>query len=355
MAPPLASDDLNLILEKTRHLWAEMRGKRIFIAGGTGFFGCWLLESFVHANRALGLGAQATVLTRDPEAFVRKCPHLAFDPEIALLEGDIRDFPSPDGDFDYVIHAVTETAAKRTADNSIALLTTMVRGTERLLEFAAGHGTRKLLLASSGAVYGKQPPGMTHIPEDFAGGPNPLDCASTYAEGKRAAEHICTVLGTKYGIECKIARCFAFVGPHLPLDAHFAIGNFIRDAMSGKAIEISGDGTAVRSYLYAADLAIWLWTILFQAPALEAFNVGSPQAIGILDLAHAVAEALGSHAGVSVAQQAIPGTHPSRYVPCTKRAEQSLGLRCEVSLQDAIRRTAAWHQLRVAQTPPPAK
>jgi dTDP-glucose 4,6-dehydratase len=355
MALPLPTEDLNLILAKTRPLWREMRGKKIFITGGTGFFGCWLVESFVHANRVLELGACATILTRDPVAFASKCPHLAFDPAIDLLAGDVLDFTWPDGDFEFAIHAVTETAARRTAGNALQLLTTMVSGTERVLEFAASHRTRKLLLTSSGAVYGKQPADVNHIPEDFAGAPNPLDSASAYAEGKRAAELVCAVLGAKSGIECKIARCFAFVGPHLPLDAHFAIGNFIRDALAGKAIEIGGDGTAMRSYMYAADLAIWLWTILFRAPALEAFNVGSEEALSILELAHAVAEALGSSAEVRVAQQAIPGAEPQRYVPCVRKAEQSLGLKCEVTLHDAIRRTAAWHKLCLAETPPADK
>jgi dTDP-glucose 4,6-dehydratase len=95
--------------------------------------------------------------------------------------------------------------------------------------------------------------------------------------------------------------------------------------------------------MYAADLAIWLWSILFRAPAMEAFNVGSDRAISILELAHAVNAALGSKADVQVAQEVVPGAQVRQYVPSNKKAEQQLGLKCEVSLEDAIRRTAAWH------------
>ena len=87
MAAPLSMADLDLVLAQTRELWEEMRGQRVFITGGTGFFGCWLVESFCHANRALGLGASATVLTRDPARFAGEGPHLAGDPAITLPGG----------------------------------------------------------------------------------------------------------------------------------------------------------------------------------------------------------------------------------------------------------------------------
>jgi dTDP-glucose 4,6-dehydratase len=343
MAHPLPTADLDLIHAKTRELWSEIRNQNIYFTGGTGFFGCWLVESFLHVNRIERLNAHATILTRDPASFNRKCPHLACDPAIKLLAGNVRDFTYPDGEFRYVIHAATEASAKQAAENPIEMLATILRGTERTLDFAASHGTQKFLLASSGAVYGIQPTSITHLSEDYAGAPNPLKCDSVYSEGKRAAELMCAVYGAKYGIECKIARCFAFVGPHLPLDAHFAIGNFIRDAMKRDSIRVNGDGTPKRSYMYAADLAIWLWSILFRAPAMEAFNVGSDRSISILELAHAVNAALGSTATVQVARKAIPGVQLQQYVPSIKKAEQQLGLKCEVSLEDAIRRTAAWH------------
>ena len=97
--------DLDEILEKTSGLWEELRGQRVFITGGTGFFGCWLLESFAWINEKLALNASAVVLTRDYEAFKMKAPHLASNPSIKFHIGDIRNFEFPDGDFSHVIHA----------------------------------------------------------------------------------------------------------------------------------------------------------------------------------------------------------------------------------------------------------
>jgi len=104
--------DLNHILEHTSPLWEDMRGQNIFITGGTGYFGCWLLESFTSANDRLRLAAKATVLSRNPAAFVTKAPHLANHPSVHLIQGDVRDFEFPKGEFRFVIHAATEASAK---------------------------------------------------------------------------------------------------------------------------------------------------------------------------------------------------------------------------------------------------
>jgi nucleoside-diphosphate-sugar epimerase len=341
---PLPTSDLDHILNQTRPLWDEMRNKRIFITGGTGFFGCWLLESFSYINRQLNLNAQATVLTRDHSAFAMKCPHLAADPALAFLAGDVRSFSFPDGDFPYIIHAATEASGRQAAEQPpLDRLTTIIDGTARVLHFAQTHATRKLLLTSSGAVYGKQPANLTHVPEDYLGGPDPLDPASVYAEGKRISEQMCALQSMHRSIEIKIARCFAFVGPHLPLDTHFAIGNFIGDVLAGGPIRINGDGTPMRSYLYASDLAIWLWTMLFRAPHLTAVNVGSAHDLSILDLARAVVQSLDASTDIQVAKEAIPGAGIARYVPSIDRARRLLGLNETVDLQEAIRRTAAWY------------
>lgn len=336
--------DLELILAHTAPLWAELRGRRLFLTGGTGFFGCWLVESFCYVNRLLGLGAEMTILTRNPDAFAQKCPHLASDPALTFHAGDVRNFVFPAGEFGYVIHAATGARTKEAEDTPLDMLSTIIAGTERTLEFAATHRAQKFLLTSSGAVYGRQPAGLTHVPESYAGAPDSLVPASVYAEGKRISELLCSIYQEKSSLECKIARCWAFCGPHLPLDQHFAVGNFIGDVLAGRPIQILGDGTPRRSYLYAADLVIWLWTLLFQAPALVPFNVGSARDVSILELAQAVAATLNPEAEIRMMGKAVQGAEPARYVPSIGRAREMLGLREFTALEEAIRRTAAWNQ-----------
>src|ERR1017187_8329865 len=107
----LIAEDLDHILDHTRDLWEELRGQRIFITGGTGFFGCWLLESFAWANRKLCLKASASVLTRNPGAMRSKAPHIFESPAIQIRQGDVRTFVPSGGEFSHVMHAASAGSA----------------------------------------------------------------------------------------------------------------------------------------------------------------------------------------------------------------------------------------------------
>jgi nucleoside-diphosphate-sugar epimerase len=342
MSAHVETEDLEHILKRTSHLWKEVKDQNIFITGGTGFFGCWLVESFAWINDHLNLNAKAFVLSRDPESFAHKAPHLVSHPSIHLVQGDVRSFDFPKEEFRFVIHAATETGTRPNQENPLLMLETIVEGTRRTLELAHTHGTKKFLLTSSGAIYGKQPAEMTNIVEDYNGAPDPLDPGAAYAEGKRVAEILCRLYYDQIGLGTKIARCFAFLGPYLPLDSNFAIGNFIRDAYRGGPIRVNGDGTPCRSYLYAADLTIWLWTILFNGKPCRPYNVGSDRSISISDLAQLLCKLSTPGIDIKIASRATPEQPPLRYVPSVDRARSELSLESWTSLERAIEKTFKW-------------
>lgn len=341
---PLAND-LDAVTRQTARDFEELRGQRLFITGGTGFWGCWLLETFLHANETLKLNARAVVLTRDPDAFLRRTPHLARSSAISLLQGDVKSFDFPEGAFSHVIHAAADFTPAAIENRPLEVLDTIVQGTRRTLDFALRCGARKFLLASSGAVYGTQPPEVSHIGEDDSGAPNITTSRSAYAEGKRIAELLCCIYAEKHGLETKLARGFAFIGPYLPLDAHYAASSFLRAGLRGEELQISGDGTPCRSYLYASDLAVWLWAILFRGHSARPYNVGSERAVTIAVLAQAISRAFGG-IEIKIAKQPPPGRPAERYVPSVQRAATELGLTQTVELDDAIARTIRWHRER---------
>jgi len=344
---PLPSEDLEHVLRHTATFWERARGRRVFISGGTGFFGAWLLETLAYCNRKLNARIVATVLSRDPEGFARRMPHVAGEACMRLIKGDVRDFAFPEEQFEYVIHAAATTSAEA-AGRPMERLSTLVDGTRRMLELAKAGTTGSFLYVSSGAVYGPQPAGMSRIPEDYLGGPDWLDPESAYAEGKRVGEQMCAIAAREIATRFTIARCFAFAGPHLPLDKHFALGNFVGDALADRNIAVQGDGTPMRSYLYGADLAIWLWTMLLGEAAHEArprvYNVGSGEAVSIRELAQTVVEEINPSLNVGVAQEPIAGAARMQYVPDVRKAERELGLRPLIGLREAIRRMAEWYR-----------
>jgi len=323
-------------------LWEDLRGASLFLTGGTGFFGRWLLESFVRANAVFKLDAKVLVLTRSIEGFQKKAPHLVANPAVKFHLGDVRNFDYPTGEYSHIIHAAT-TNAVATFNNEDALVKfdTISQGTRHTLDFATRCNPRKFLLISSGSVYGKAPMGMTHISEGYCGAPVLRDVAgSALGAGKRVAEFLASYYAEKHDFDMRIARCFSFVGPHLPLDIHYAIGNFIRDALRADAITVNGNGSPMRSYMYLSDLVIWLVTLLQRGQRGGVYNVGSDQAISIRDLACLVRDTLAPDKPVNIVGQSVAGVGGDWYVPNIQQAREELGLDVWTTLPDAIRLTA---------------
>lgn len=354
---PLAEEDLAHIAAQARTAFERMRGARLFLTGGTGFFGHWLLESLLYANRELRLDVRATVLTRSAEAFRVRAPHIAHDAAITLVEGDIRSFalPAEDGaaPFTHILHAATDSTGGQEDQPAYALAESILEGTRRVLRLARDHAawlsaneakrSLRLLYVSSGAVYGRSTT-LEHTPETYNGAPDPLQLASSYDEAKRMAEHLCVAYAAGTSMEPVIARCFAFVGAHLPLDRHFAIGNFIGSALRGEPIHIKGDGSPRRSWLYMGDLAIWLWTLLTIGEPNRAYNVGSDEGYTIAEAALLVAETLAPGLPLQIDGTPKAGAPLNSYVPSIERARSELGLQVTVPLAEALQRTAAWHR-----------
>lgn len=277
-------------------------------------------------------------------------------PELAVgldwIQGDVGDFRPPPGRFTHVLHGATDTTMDAAARPE-ELTRAIVEGTRHVLATADACGATRVLFLSSGAVYGPQPEHLEEIPETYEGAPPEADAAAAYGRAKRVAERLCVDWSEKPGRAAVIARLFAFVGEDLPLDGHFAIGNFIRDALAGGPISVRGDGTPVRAYLSGSCLSEWLWTLLERGPGGRAFNVGSDEAVDMAHLARLVADVVAPGTEVRVARARPDYAGRLRYVPSIARARAELGLEVRVPLAEAIGAVAAWHRDRAARAQSP--
>ena len=316
----------------------SLDGRRLMLSGATGFFGKNLLAllAWLHAR---GQRFEVVGLSRDPARFLAAEPWAGAQSWLRLLQGDARQSWPGEGRFDLLVHAATDTHARAHADLQ-AVFDDGVAGTRQALAFASVHDVKRLLLTGSGAQYGELPAGP--VAETHAAACDPTRPGSAYGEAKRVSELLATLAGARSSFEVVPTRCFAFVGPGQDLHGHFAIGNFIRDALAGGPLALSSDGSAVRSYLYGADLAWWLLHLLVAAPAGQAVNVGSDEGLSVAALAALTRDTLSPSAAVHFGP-AQPGVPRQHYLPSIDRARHA-GLAVWTPLPLALRRTAAWHR-----------
>lgn len=316
----------------------------IFVTGGTGFFGRALLQRWLEqADRGHSVPS-VLIGTRSPASFLTQFPQFAHCAWLDFHQSDILllDTLPTGASFTHVLHAATDSTLG-TAMAPLQRYDQIVDGTRNVLDFAIRCGAKRFLLTSSGAVYGPQAATLPCVEEGCLSSPDPMLHGNAYGMGKLAAEHLCALYQQAHGLETVVARCFAFVGPDLPLDVHFAIGNFIRDALHAESITVQGDGSPLRSYMDQRDLAQWLVTLLVDGKAGQAYNVGSDHAVSILELAHTVRDLLAPHKPVHVMGAPHTSAPRNRYIPSIEKAKAELGLRITITLEDAIRFTASAH------------
>lgn len=323
-------------------------GRSLAVLGGSGFFGKSFLDAFARGRLAPWGIDRVIVVARRPETLRIQHPELV-GPGVELVTLDVADPGMRLPRADYLVHAANTTDARAYKSDPLAERRAILAAADTFVRRAAVDcASARIVYTSSGAVYGAQPAGIVGLAEDMpladAGGL--IAYKRDYAEAKREAEATVTRLGREQGMSVAIARCFAFVGPYLPLDQHFAIGNFLADGMAGRTVTVRADHPVIRSYMHADDLVHWLMTIADHgSPACPIYNVGSDEAVTIVDVAAHVA----SRCGVAFALPEQRGGPVDRYVPSIARARSELGLTLQLDLSEAIGATIT----RLSSSPVP--
>lgn len=348
----LFEQDLNDILQQTEDMHEDLKSAHVFITGASGFFGIWLVESLLWLSQKRDLGITITALLRSPDKFFDRYPHLKDNRALHWIKGDVESFEFPAQRVSHIIHA----ASVPNLDGGDSWASDHIRagvlGMSHVLKLAKDSQVQSLLITSSGGVYTSILDSNTN--NGYVEETDSLNVLTSerivYGQTKRMMEIMSAAESRKFGFNLAIARCFAFVGPYLPLDANYAIGNFIRDARAGKDITISGDGTPLRSYLYAADLAASLLKMLVKSRSGVPYNIAGPDVLSIKELALLVAQCHGMNAGsVKILSPEIPGNPVNKYFADVSKARNERLLCFSTSLADAVVKTSKWLDLQTWQ------
>ena len=334
------SDDIKLIASHLLGDIVYLKNKNVLVTGATGFFGIWMLSIFHELNENYGCNINVTALSRDPENFLKNNP--LFVGKINFIKSDIRNFSIGSKKIDYCFHMATTNALETFNNESqINKIDLLYEGTKNLMEQLISAGVKKIIFTSSGVTYGSLSSQDKYI-ESSTEAPITTETSSALGEGKRLAEYVIAYYCDKHKISFNIARCFSFVGPYLPLNIHYAIGNFINDALHEEIITVKGTGNDIRSYLYIADAMIWLFKMLISEIDNKIYNVGSNNKISIRELAIKVKELVSPNKEVIFLNQHKKNDNFERsiYVPNNKKIISDLKVDEWHSIEDSIIKTA---------------
>ncbi len=317
--------------------WAKLDGKTLAITGAGGLVGSYLTRALDAARRAHGFNLTLTILCRSPE---RAQSQLRGIENLRFAQYDATKPLTEPVRADYVLHAAGNAHPLAFSADPVGTFQAAALGTMRLLDCVRETGGR-LLLLSTGEIYGERPDLPGGFDEHSFGAVDPMTPRACYPEGKRAAEALCAAYAAQYGTDALAARLTYVYGASITEANSRADAQFLRRALAGEDILLKSEGTQVRSYCYAADAASALITLLLRGEAATAYNVANPNcAVSIREYAETLAEL----AGVRVRFELPPEAERSGYSKVTRAVLNpaklmALGWRAEYGLREGLRRT----------------
>jgi nucleoside-diphosphate-sugar epimerase len=342
----IKQDVLN-IFEMHSMLPEPLRNSHIYITGGTGFLGTWLLELICGLNDEFDFKIRATIATRSIAKFSLKCAHLLKRKEFTFQSSDVRNLVELPHDTTHIIHAAATSNRDHFASFPTSSFENNIDSTLQIFRLATQLGSiQNVLLVSSSLVYGKLPDEIESIKEDLSGRvSSSLDTNNIYAESKRACESVAAGFLTEMKLPISVARPFSLVGPYQSLELPWAVTNFIQEALKGGPIKIMSDGSVVRSVMYASDFANWILHMTAYAKPRSVYNVGSPEPTDLLSLAKVIKSYFKKEPQIltSLGNNSIGGDR--KVVPNVDRAKNELQLKVTVNLETAIHRSLDWHTM----------
>jgi len=324
--------------------FSKLDNSCVLITGASGFMGIWLTELILYLVREQGLKVKLLLVATD-FAFARKeAPHL-YEPndDITIIQDDVRSLRELPTDVNWIVHAAASPDLRIHNSQPLHASRTISQGTLTILEYSSRLPMlRGLLNVSSGYVYGYHSSADPIAERDFEGF-DPSSFSTAYIEAKRYAESLCAIFRNQFRLPICTVRPFSFVGPYQPIDAPWAINNFIANVVNNQPIRIQGDGTAIRSYMYGADMAWWLLNILIFGEPGSSYNLGSAQSISLVSLAEKIRLLANANVEINKGRPLLQ-SKKSFFVPSVDRVQGEFSLSVQFDLDEALTRSIHWYR-----------
>lgn len=327
--------------ERVPGLIDGLRGQSVSVVGGLGFSGTWVAEMVAALNDKFGAGIRLHLIGREPQKWIAQHARLHRD-DISLQAVDIRSAFEFAHDTTLVIHAAGIADPRiHASDPQLVYQSTLFGLDNALAATNRLENIQRFVLMSSGLVTG-QTAHLSPLSETEVGRLEFRRLHNLYAEVRRAAEAIANSYASQFRLPVSTVRAFTFLGPFQPVDAPWAVNNFIRDALSGKEIRIHGAGSSRRSYLYGSDAAAWLLQSALRGKDGAVYNLGGDEAIAHAQAAEWVRERVTPEPKILVRTHGKEDPRSSDFFPDVAFTKSELGVQQAIDVRTAIARTLGW-------------
>lgn len=348
MSENLVKEDIATIAKNLSKEAGKLAGKTVFISGGGGFLGKYIIGALCHLNDHT-LKVPCRIISVDNFITGKHHPHFNYKGRNDVLEvwGDITQ-PLPVREpVHYILHAAGLASPVYYKKFPLETIESAVSGAKHLLELARKNKEHfeGFLFFSSSEIYGDPDPSAVPTPETYHGYVSSVGPRACYDESKRLGETITTVYSEQHGIPGKIVRPFNVFGPGMNHDDRRVLPMFAFKALNKEPIPVHGDGHQTRTFCYVTDAITGFLKVLLVGKSGHAYNIGNADnEISMKDLAELFVKIEGNGASFKLIPYPAnyPGGEPQRRCPDIRKAAAHLSFKPKVSLHDGLKRFIEW-------------
>lgn len=332
-------EDLELIA-KSSLAWENYKGKTVLVTGATGLIGSLVVKAILYYNRLNNGNISVVAAIRNEKKAEKIFADFLKDTNLCLLACDVTKGISVDREVDYIIHTVSLTASKMMVEHPVLTIETSYQGTRNILELAVEKKVKGMVYVSSMEVYGKPDPNLEYIKEKDLGYIDLTNVRSSYSEGKRICECLCTAYAAEYGVSVRIARLAQTFGAGILETDTRVYAQFAKSALKGEDIILHTDGMSEGNYCYTRDVVKALLMLGYSGEDGESYNiVNEASHMKIKEMANLVAnDIMGGKIKVLFdipESDKVYGYAPAVKMHLSSKKMNALGWTAEVGMKDA--------------------